>query len=194
MKSVFFTSDLHFGHERIAMYTGRPWKSIEEHDQALAERWNAVVKAGDTTYILGDFAMPRKTEIPSMKVYSRYLNRLHGKKILIKGNHDKMSQDMYKQFTEVWDMREINLDNRRIVMLHYPMRSWNASFHGSWHFFGHVHGRLPDMVNSMSTDVGVDTKDANYTPYPWEFLKNKMDNKYELWKDYWAKENKNWKV
>ena len=177
------------------MYTGRPWRTIEEHDAALTDRWNAIVKPGDTTYILGDFAMPRGIPgVPSMKVYSRYLNRLHGKKILIKGNHDKMSVDMYKQFTEVWDLREINLDNRRLFLCHYPMRSWNASFHGSIHFFGHVHGRLADRVDSMSTDVGIDSKEANFTPYPWEYLKKKMDEKYILWKDHWSRENKNWKV
>ena len=195
MKNIWFTADLHLGHRKVALEIGRPWKTIPEHDEAIIARWNLMVKPGDTTYLLGDFAMPQKVPgVDSMKLYRKYLNALNGKKILIKGNHDHMSQDMYKQFTEVHDMREIKIDGQYWFLCHYPMRSWNRSFYGVPHLFGHVHGRVPDRIDSMSTDVGVDVKEANYSPFPYDYLKEKMSKKYVLWREYWDKRNKDWKL
>jgi hypothetical protein len=43
------------------------------------------------------------------------------------------------------------------------MRVWNRSHHGSWHLYGHSHGRLPEPPTLLSMDVGVDTHDFR----PW---------------------------
>ena len=34
----FFTADHHFGHKRICQYAGRPFSSVEEHDEELIRR------------------------------------------------------------------------------------------------------------------------------------------------------------
>ncbi len=52
-----------------------------------------------------------------------------------------------------------------IVLCHYPMREWNQCKRGSWHLFGHVHGRLDHAPLGYSLDVGVDTHDFR----PWTF-------------------------
>jgi calcineurin-like phosphoesterase family protein len=44
-----------------------------------------------------------------------------------------------------------------IVLCHYSMQAWELSNHGSWHLFGHTHGRLKGI--GMSFDVGVDCTD-----------------------------------
>ncbi|HJQ13673.1 MAG TPA: hypothetical protein VJ830_02910, partial [Anaerolineales bacterium] len=41
-----------------------------------------------------------------------------------------------------------------IVLCHYSMQVWDRSSHGSWHLFGHSHGKLTGV--GMSFDVGVD--------------------------------------
>jgi calcineurin-like phosphoesterase family protein len=56
---------------------------LEQHDEALVDGWNSLVGKKDRTFIIGDFAWNN---------HKRYANRLNGKKILIAGNHDKMSQ------------------------------------------------------------------------------------------------------
>jgi calcineurin-like phosphoesterase family protein len=43
------------------------------------------------------------------------------------------------------------------------MRVWDQSHHGSWHLYGHSHGKLPDL--GLSTDVGVD----GHNFQPWSF-------------------------
>ena len=44
----------------------------------------------------------------------------------------------------------VRVGSVQIWVNHYPMRSWNKSFHGSWHFYGHVHGRLASGCDAVS--------------------------------------------
>ena len=54
---TYFTSDLHFGHEKIIRHTGRLFGSAGEMDKALLRRWNQTIGPGDKIYILGDVTM-----------------------------------------------------------------------------------------------------------------------------------------
>lgn len=44
-----------------------------------------------------------------------------------------------------------------IVLCHYSMQVWELSNHGSWHLFGHSHGKLKGTGKSL--DIGVDCTD-----------------------------------
>jgi calcineurin-like phosphoesterase family protein len=50
------------------------------------------------------------------------------------------------------------------------MRTWDKAYHGAWHLFGHVHGRLrdEDAANPrlLAMDVGVDA--CGYRPVSFE--------------------------
>lgn len=84
MGKIFFTSDLHFGHENVIGFDNRPFSSVEEMDAELIKRWNEKVSAGDLVYVLGDFIWKtRNNDAPAL------LNSLNGQKYLIKGNHDR---------------------------------------------------------------------------------------------------------
>ena len=54
MSKIFFTSDLHFGHENVLRFDSRPFATVEEMDSELIRRWNAKVGRGDLVYVLGD--------------------------------------------------------------------------------------------------------------------------------------------
>lgn len=54
MSKIFFTSDLHFGHENVLRFDNRPFATVEEMDSELIRRWNAKVGRGDLVYVLGD--------------------------------------------------------------------------------------------------------------------------------------------
>ena len=43
---IFFTSDLHLGHENCIRLCNRPFSSIEEMDETLIENWNRKVQRG----------------------------------------------------------------------------------------------------------------------------------------------------
>ena len=152
--SIFFTADMHFGHENantgkgIRQHCDRPFSSIEEMDAKLIENWNSRVSNKDEVYILGDFAW---------RNHAHYLMAVKGKKHLVQGNHDKMSQDVLRSFTSVGQIVQKAFNGQLIIMCHFPMRSWNARAHKSWHLFGHVHGRLNNTLLPRTLDVGVDT-------------------------------------
>lgn len=79
----FWTADTHFGHENILrLGPGRPFRTINEHDSALVDRWNAVVGPDDEVMHLGDVAM----KVSAMADVVPYLN---GRITLVAGNHDQ---------------------------------------------------------------------------------------------------------
>lgn len=80
----FYISDWHYGHANVIAFDNRPFKSLLEMDEALVDRWNAVVSPGDIVYVLGDmFWCKAQDAIP-------ILRSLKGQKFLIKGNHDRV--------------------------------------------------------------------------------------------------------
>jgi calcineurin-like phosphoesterase family protein len=173
--SVFMVADTHFSHggpghrTGILKHTPRPWDTVEEMDEALICNWNNKVNRSDQVYIVGDFAW---------KNHSYFLSRLKGKKILIIGSHDHMSQEVANNFTEVHPCRMVSVNGQRIWLNHCAGRIWEQSHYGkTWHLFGHSHGRLQTW--NMSFDIGVDVLDQTgvpkYAPWSFEEVKYKMD-------------------
>ena len=93
MANIWFTSDLHFGHDREFIWKARGFESVEEMNKAIVERFNSKVQPEDTVYILGDIMLGDNA------VGEYYLSQLNGEKIIILGNHDtgtrKMIYDAY---------------------------------------------------------------------------------------------------
>ncbi len=80
--SIFFTADLHLGHDNIIGYTKRPFKDVDEMDNTLIDNYNEKVSNDDTVYILGDFTL--KNAGPARQ----YLKRLNGHILIVPGGHD----------------------------------------------------------------------------------------------------------
>lgn len=53
---LYFTSDLHLGHENAIQFKGRPFLSVDEMNSALIHNINEVVGKEDELWILGDFS------------------------------------------------------------------------------------------------------------------------------------------
>lgn len=183
MHEIYITADTHFSHKNILRHCNRPWRFIDEHDEALIENWNQTVSSGDTIYHLGDFAMISAKDLPigvdRMKYYRRLRARLNGKIILIKGNHDAMSQELYNSFTEVHEgLLERKFDSEKVCMSHYPLLSWAACNYLRPSLYGHCHGRLKYQDDFIRIDVGVDCWD--YKPISWNALKIEIDKQRQL--------------
>lgn len=132
--SIFFTSDLHFGHANIIRFDNRPFTSVEEMDAELIRRWNNKVSPNDTVYILGDISWYNDQKT------SEIISSLNGHKILIKGNHDRVHGKVRHCFDEITDYKEIVLEgNKHITLCHYPIVFFNRHHYGSYMFYGHVH-------------------------------------------------------
>lgn len=165
--TVFFISDTHFGHANVIKYSGRPFASVEEMDEAMISNWNAVVKRGDRVYHLGDFSFykPAETE--------KILKRLEGDKYLVIGNHDTNPKQFDRYFYWVKDTFTLKVDGQKIFLSHYAHRVWESSHHGAWNLHGHSHGTLPRLPGYKQADMGVDC--WGYRPVPFEEIKAQMD-------------------
>lgn len=161
---TWFTSDTHFRHTNIVELSKRPFQSLEEMTERIIENWNAVIGKSDTVYHLGDFALSwgKKDAEPVDSI----LARLNGQKHLIVGNHDRDEVVKNKRWASARSYHELKIDmggvhRQRIVLFHYPIRSWNQIHRGAWMLHGHSHGSLED-IGGKTIDVGVDP--LNYMP------------------------------
>jgi len=164
---IWFTSDTHWYHTNIIRYCGRPFKNVDEMNHTMIDNWNNVVRPNDTVYHLGDLGM-----IKSVDTLYTLLNRLNGKKFLIKGSHDQTYDKICYPFDNnniisITPMHTIpahdqaNVSHVPITLCHYCLRTWPKSHFNSWHLYGHSHNRLPPEGKSL--DVGVDGH--NFTPW-----------------------------
>ena len=156
-ETPFFTSDTHFWHDAMIRIGLRQFATVQEMNETLIARWNAVVPPTATVFHLGDVSFAGTVD--TLEV----LGQLNGRIILIRGNHDKKLPVAVRQrFTSIHDLLEIDVKEgggtkQRITLLHYAMRVWNRHHYGAWHLHGHSHGSLVPTGRSM--DVGVDVHD-----------------------------------
>ncbi len=165
---IYFTSDTHFGHNKLIEQDFRNFKNVEEMDRILISNWNKTVNKNDEIYILGDFTLKKDEDY-----ISNILDKLNGKKYLIKGNHDYFikNKDLANKFIWVKDYYELKHNKKKFILSHYPFEEWNGSrTNSSYHLHGHTHS-LININNSIKKyDVGVDCN--NYTPISIEEIIN----------------------
>jgi calcineurin-like phosphoesterase family protein len=164
-------SDTHFGHANVIKYSERPFASADEMDAALIAGHNAVVGPSQTVLWVGDVSfhgLDRTREI---------LAALHGRKILVRGNHDRSAAQMARLgFDLVADALTLNLDGRLVRVSHLPYRGmdsrevatrsegdsrrekglpvWERRGADEWLLHGHTHSRV--KRSGQAIHVGVD--------------------------------------
>ena len=172
---IYFTSDLHFFHENAIKFGSRPYRDWQEMNEGLIENWNRTVGDDDEIYILGDLTM--KGPQQALEV----IRRLHGKKYMIRGNHDhflnKATFDA-GAFEWIGDYRRLVCQGQRIILFHYPIAEWDQKFRGAIHLHGHQHNppgyNLDNRKNGIRRyDVGVDAN--NWRPVSIEEILNFFD-------------------
>lgn len=77
--NIYVISDTHFNHLKLSTHCKRP----ENFSELIVKRWNETVKPDDVVLHLGDVAIGPKRYIRDL------LSLLPGRKILIRGNHDR---------------------------------------------------------------------------------------------------------
>lgn len=156
MQNFWFTSDTHYGHDNIRRYCDRPFSSVEEMDEIIIQNHNALVKPNDIVFHLGDFSFT--DPVP-------YLERLNGRKHIIKGNHDYRRLNQLKHFVWAKDTAMVKVGDSHVWLSHYAHRTWNRRHYGVGHLYGHNHGTLRGTCGK-SFDIGVDV--WGYAPVAWE--------------------------
>lgn len=163
---TFLTADTHFGHRLMAYQRG--FGSTREHDEELVERWNGTVPTGATVYHLGDVGFRC-----SARYLSETLGTLHGRLVLVKGNHDLKGPALRPTCRDAWsEVHDVLMVRGRcdhpVVRSGHPLKVWCSHYaHLSYprcaaHAFGHSHGRRryeDGTAVRWSLDVGVDCHD-----------------------------------
>lgn len=91
--ALYAISDLHLplGVDKPMDIFGKKW---ENYVTRLCDNWQSFVKADDTVVLPGDFSWA--TYLKDAKRDFDYLEKLNGKKIILKGNHDYWWETMNK--------------------------------------------------------------------------------------------------
>lgn len=138
MSNVYFIGDLHIDHKNAIRF--RPqFKTIEEHDDYICNRWEARVTKNDVVYVLGDVAF-------SVEALDR-VGHLPGRKILIRGNHDTFPLLRYAlYFEEVYGLYTKKFSGVYAWLSHAPIHP--KELRNRINIHGHVHSNtLEDRIN-----------------------------------------------
>jgi calcineurin-like phosphoesterase family protein len=157
----FITADPHFWHKNIVIYESRPFKTLEEMNRTLRNKWNNVVSKKDRIFILGDFGFA------TFEQTAELVSGLNGWKFLIMGNHDRghsVSWWMRAGFNQVSQYPIIYKDF--YIMSHEPIYLNDHMPYVNLH--GHIHGKQYEGEQHVCLSV----EHTNYAPVPIErFLK-----------------------
>lgn len=188
-----FTSDPHWGHVNknksgVIEFCDRPFKDMDDMMHQIRERWNKVVKPEDQVICVGDmFFYLSKAEA------KEYMDSLNGRKILVRGNHDRKPREMNAMgFDFVCEELKLLIGNERVTVCHFPFRipiwkhTWYKfknkflkplGFKHTWvdkyykrrpkdegQFLIHGHTHNKDQVRGRAIHVGMDAWD--FTPVP----------------------------
>lgn len=123
----WFTSDLHLGHESVAL-VHRGARSVEQHDQVIVSNLLRRLNSGDSLYILGDLSLGRKRDIDhAVTLLAPVAKRVGYRHMhLIRGNHDPnvrwATLRLAEVFSTITDTMVLQLDNMPcpITLTHYP--------------------------------------------------------------------------
>ena len=138
MSKIFFTSDLHFNHDKDFIWKARGFNSVQEMNEAIIKNFNSVVAPEDTVYILGDNMMG--TDINAGLAY---LRRLNGIKYAAIGNHDTDARiEAYRKagiFADIQFGYRIKIKGQVYILTHYPTITANGDNLKVINLYGHTH-------------------------------------------------------
>ena len=178
-KKIFFTADLHIGHENSLKFDNRPFKDLDHMHRVFINNHNAIVPEDGITYFLGDIGMCNVDTMRSV------LDKLNGTKILLLGNHDGGVNRMYNLgFDCVINTASMVIAGELVTLSHCPLKrvfredttgmrneengeQWHGVFRhpnlsvrneGQFHLHGHIHSPndgKSTKIKGRQYDVGV---------------------------------------
>ena len=177
--AIFLTADWHIADPRFELM-GRPFTTVDEAIRTLVSNHNTIVSKDDTVYVVGDVCYQKAPE---------YLDRaslFNGRKILIRGNHDRgiTDEQFKKHFATVIPEGygvDLEVEGIKCYATHYPTKGKNDRFN----LVGHIHGAWKYQLNSLNIGVDVHNfRPVNLSKIPFHFkaISDYYDN--DVWVAY----------
>lgn len=184
---IWFTSDLHFWHDKEFIYKARGFESVDKMNDALIKNINNNVTNNDHLILLGDLALGGNTDATPL------ISQLYGKKRLIVGNHDTPRRLMhywgfFEEEQNFWTFTYKSKLGRiyQFILSHYPIITWeekelNQDTNPCFipiNLHGHTHSKEKFYNdNPFCYHVGIDAHN-NY-PVEIEEIIEQIENKLE---------------
>lgn len=191
---IFFWSDLHIKHAKSFILEPRGFKTAEEAENTLIERWNSKISNDCAVFHLGDFVVGAGDK--GKEALLSFLRRVNFSEVyLCRGNHGSGWDQLFTECLKhqyinedysVWfgldgsnskvvklipNYYEIAIGGQMVVLSHYPILSFNGASKNSFHLSGHCHNNLSKIpwlrdnyLNRRVMDIGVEAQ-----PYPLSF-------------------------
>ncbi len=154
--NTWIVSDTHFRHKNIIKYCNRPLS----HDSLMANNWHELVKEDDIVLHLGDLMVwwGGKEQSEAVEI----ANALPGKKFMLRGNHDKLTDEEFAAFTGFQVIPEFTqtFGAVNVRFSHYPQTydyNWHLNIHG------HIHNN-EDPTVSPYRHINVSVEVMDYKP------------------------------
>lgn len=186
MSRIWYTSDLHIGHNLVARTRGFDadllGKEYFDHDATIEKNWRKVVKPNDTVWVLGDVT----ARADALDYALDLLNRLPGYKHLVTGNHDschpmhrnahRHQREYLRAFESVQAFAVRKTNGLRLALSHFPysgdhtesMRypEWRLRDEGLILLHGHTHskGNFSRSARHLTPQVHVGLDAWELTP------------------------------
>lgn len=132
---LYAIADLHLplGVDKPMNIFGSMWDNYVER---LADNWQRVVRGGDTVVIAGDFSWA--TYLEQSERDFEFLEKLNGRKILVKGNHDYWwsTLNKLKQFCAARSFKSVDfLQNNCFMYEDIALCGARGWIHPQWNGF-----------------------------------------------------------
>lgn len=148
--NTWLVADWHLGEDRFEIMQ-RPFTDAQEHIDVMVKNHNDLVEPDDRVYVNGDVLYQKADPA----VYLQQIARFNGRKILLRGNHDRpFSDEMFAPYFEKIHAEgegvDVELDGVPCHLVHYPSLAIKERFN----IVGHIHSAWKFQLNSLN--VGVD--------------------------------------
>ena len=189
---IYFTSDLHLGHDQEFIWGARGFNSVAEMNEKIITRWNSRITKDDDVYVLGDLVMGGVENVELLK-------QLNGKIHIIYGNHDgPKKREAYAELENVVECGWANMIKHKkydFYLSHYPTITDNEDIgeivspkECIINLFGHTHQfsdfyDTNDGYNFRMYHVGVDSHDC--FPVPIDEVIEEIKIVFQKSKDKW---------
>ena len=159
--NIWFTSDLHFNHDKEFVWKERGFNSVQEMNDKILENLNACISPDDDLYILGDLFLGGKADIEILKSIPGHIH-------IIAGNHDTPTKiKVYEEvigeqvkYADVLDYKGEDGFKRHFYLSHYPTDTGNTDSNPNnivVNLYGHTHqNRYENPLMFNAYNVGMD--------------------------------------
>lgn len=156
---IWFTSDPHYDHANIIEYCHRPFRSIRQMNAVLRRNWNATIRPEDLVYFVGDMSFGRPSRSPRW-----WVKRLNGRKVYIKGSHDRGIHPSSKipGVSRVSEIERLAVDGVAFLVVHNPSSTAVNGWTG-WVIHGHLHNTKP-FCDFRDKRINVSVEVTGYKP------------------------------